>query len=105
MGRFGGGLSPGVAPGGGLGAAVVVGTDHHQGLGVQAAQLTGHRQQIARIKGHGHRVAGGASAAYDEATVRACAAFQRAQGWTGADADGIAGPQTVDRLGLVWVDD
>lgn len=54
---------------------------------------------------HGHRVAGGASAAYDEATLKACAAFQRAQGWTGADADGIAGPQTVDRLGLVWVDD
>jgi len=40
---------------------------------------------------------------YTQKVVDACAAFQRKQGWTGSGADGIAGPQTVDRLGLVWV--
>jgi hypothetical protein len=40
---------------------------------------------------------------YTQKVVDACAAFQRAQGWSGSGADGIAGPQTVDRLGLVWV--
>lgn len=42
---------------------------------------------------------------YDEATWTAIAAFQRKQGWTGTDADGIPGKMTVERLGLVWVDD
>jgi hypothetical protein len=37
--------------------------------------------------------------------VAACATFQRAQGWTNADADGIAGPETARRLGLTWVQD
>jgi len=40
------------------------------------------------------------------ATVKTdVAAFQRAQGWSGTDADGIVGPQTCSRLGLVWVAD
>lgn len=41
---------------------------------------------------------------YGKATVAACAAFQRKQGWRGRNADGIAGPETARRLGLVWVD-
>jgi murein L,D-transpeptidase YcbB/YkuD len=42
---------------------------------------------------------------YTADVVNDVRAFQRAQGWTGAGADGIAGPQTIKRLGLVWVDD
>lgn len=33
----------------------------------------------------------------------ACAAFQRRQGWSGTNANGIAGPETIRRLGLIWV--
>lgn len=42
---------------------------------------------------------------YGPVTKRVVRAFQRKQGWSGADADGIAGRGTVTRLGLVWVDD
>jgi murein L,D-transpeptidase YcbB/YkuD len=42
---------------------------------------------------------------YSQAVVDAVASYQRAQGWSGSDADGIAGPSTVKRLGLTWVDD
>ena len=42
---------------------------------------------------------------YGAATIEACRRFQESQGWRGDDADGIAGPQTVRALGLVWVDD
>ena len=41
---------------------------------------------------------------YGRHTRRGVAAFQRRCGWEGKDADGIAGPQTIARLGLVWVD-
>ena len=41
---------------------------------------------------------------YGRHTRRACREFQRKQGWTGPDADGIAGPETIRRLGLVWAD-
>jgi hypothetical protein len=42
---------------------------------------------------------------YLDGTRKAVAAFQRNQGWTGADADGIAGKTSITRLRLVWVDD
>jgi hypothetical protein len=42
---------------------------------------------------------------YGAWTRKACRAYQRRQGWTGLDANGIAGPETVRRLGLVWVDE
>jgi hypothetical protein len=42
---------------------------------------------------------------YGRHTRAACAAFQQAQGWTGDGANGIAGPLTIKRLGLVWVPD
>lgn len=40
------------------------------------------------------------SRSWGSADVNACAAFQRAQGWSGSDADGYVGPSTWDRLGL-----
>lgn len=42
---------------------------------------------------------------YLAATRAAVAAFQRSQGWSGRDADGLAGRFTIDRLGLLWVQD
>ena len=42
---------------------------------------------------------------YLSGTRAAVAAFQRDQGWSGRDADGLAGRFTVVRLGLVWVQD
>jgi len=39
---------------------------------------------------------------YSPELKNAVAAFQRRQGWSGSDADGIAGPQTTKKLGLVW---
>lgn len=47
----------------------------------------------------------GPSGFYGAHTRNACAAFQTKQGWTGAGANGIAGPLTIKRLGLVWVAD
>lgn len=33
----------------------------------------------------------------------ACKQFQLRNGWSGSDADGLAGPQTAKKLGLLWV--
>jgi peptidoglycan hydrolase-like protein with peptidoglycan-binding domain len=41
---------------------------------------------------------------YTKPVKDACATFQRAQGWKGSGADGIAGPATIRRLGLTWVE-
>ena len=40
---------------------------------------------------------------YTQAVRDACGSFQRKQGWAGADANGIAGPETCRRLGLIWI--
>jgi peptidoglycan hydrolase-like protein with peptidoglycan-binding domain len=50
------------------------------------------------------KFADGPTGYYGTHTRAACAAFQRRQGWSGRNADGIAGPQTIRRLGLIWVD-
>lgn len=42
---------------------------------------------------------------YTQAVKDACKRYQQKQGWTGSNADGIAGPVTVKKLGLVWVND
>lgn len=44
--------------------------------------------------------ANGASQSWGTGTQKACMAFQEAQGWTGADADGIPGAETWKRLGI-----
>ncbi len=48
----------------------------------------------------GYRIPSGPTGWYGPETTRAVAAFQRAQGWTGSAADGIAGPQTLRLLGV-----
>jgi hypothetical protein len=40
---------------------------------------------------------------YTSPVRNSCGAFQRRQGWSGSDANGICGPETAHRLGLVWV--
>jgi N-acetyl-anhydromuramyl-L-alanine amidase AmpD len=40
---------------------------------------------------------------YTPAVVRACKRYQKKHGWSGKDADGIAGPVTVTSLGLKWI--
>lgn len=47
----------------------------------------------------------GPTGSYGRWTRRSCREFQRRLGFSGADADGIAGPLTVVRLGLVWTND
>lgn len=53
----------------------------------------------------GFSIPDGPTDAFVPEAVDACRRFQEAQGWTGSDADGIPGPVTVKRLGLVWVKD
>ncbi len=57
------------------------------------------RLQRALI-GAGHAIPAGATGTYGDQTTAAVAAFQRAQGWSGSQADGIAGPETLRRLGV-----
>jgi hypothetical protein len=59
--------------------------------------------QVALIA-KGYKLPHGPTGDYDQRTRSACAAYQRRQGWAGRSADGIAGPKTVRRLGLLWVD-
>ncbi|MGC0379236.1 peptidoglycan DD-metalloendopeptidase family protein [Streptomyces sp. SAI-229] len=48
----------------------------------------------------GYKIANGATGYYGDQTKAAVASFQRKQGWTGADADGLPGPRTFAGLGL-----
>lgn len=54
------------------------------------------RALIAR----GYSIPAGPTGTYGPQTTAAVAAFQRDQGWSGSDADGIAGPETLRRLGI-----
>ncbi|MGW7579717.1 peptidoglycan-binding protein [Kitasatospora sp. NPDC054768] len=54
-------------------------------------------QQLVR-KGFGGAYKVGPSRSWGEADRANVAAFQRAQGWSGADADGLPGPSTWSRL-------
>lgn len=60
--------------------------------------LTLGRRLVAKGFGKSYRV--GPSRTWGEADRRAVEAFQRAQGWSGRDADGYPGPETWRRLFL-----
>lgn len=60
--------------------------------------------QIA-LMSKGFTFQNGPTGYYGAHTRTSCAAFQRRSGWSGRDADGIAGPRTVEQLGLIWVAD
>lgn len=59
--------------------------------------------QLALMRA-GFPFADGPTAYYGRHTRRCCARFQRRQGWRGPAADGMAGPLTIQRLNLEWVD-
>ena len=59
--------------------------------------------QVALIA-RGAEFENGPTGYYGRHTRQCVAAFQHKRGWTGADADGLAGPGTIGKLGLVWVD-
>lgn len=61
-----------------------------------------HRALQRRLdeKGHSPGYGDWPTDFYGDGTKAAVAAFQRAQGWSGSDADGMLGPGTLDRLGL-----
>jgi hypothetical protein len=60
--------------------------------------------QVA-LMAKGFKFQNGPSGYYGRHTRKVVSAFQRKQGWQGPDADGIAGPGTIERLGLIWVED
>jgi peptidoglycan hydrolase-like protein with peptidoglycan-binding domain len=81
------------------GRAATVGRSTPLGLAPvlsKAQTVTLQRALIAA----GYRIPSGPTGWYGPETTRAVRAFQRAQGWRGSAADGIAGPVTLRRLGV-----
>lgn len=66
-------------------------------LGQSNAYVTMLGQQLVR-RGYGRYYTEGPGPRWSEADRRNVEAFQRAQGWTGDDADGYPGPETWRRL-------
>jgi peptidoglycan hydrolase-like protein with peptidoglycan-binding domain len=60
--------------------------------------------QVALLR-KGYSIPAGPTDYFGDQTIKAVQAFQKKQGWTGSDADGIPGPGTVKALGLQYVDD
>lgn len=67
------------------------------GPGKNNASVTLLGQQLVR-KGYSKHYTSGPGPKWSEADRKNVEAFQRAQGWTGSDADGIPGPETWKRL-------
>ncbi|MFF8095676.1 peptidoglycan-binding protein [Streptomyces sp. NPDC016675] len=65
--------------------------------GADNAYVTQLGKQLV-AKGYGRHYKQGPGPRWSEADRQAVEAFQRAQGWTGADADGFPGPETWRRL-------
>ncbi len=69
-----------------------------------ASGVTLSTEQTRRLQqaliAQGFEIPAGATGRYGGQTTAAVAAFQRAQGWTGSGADGIAGAETLRRLGV-----
>ncbi|MFJ2441268.1 peptidoglycan-binding protein [Streptomyces sp. NPDC087658] len=65
--------------------------------GRSSAYVSQLGRQLVR-KGFGRHYASGPGPVWTEADRRNVEAFQRAQGWRGAEADGYPGPQTWQRL-------
>ncbi|MCQ9706592.1 peptidoglycan-binding protein [Streptomyces sp. BSP1] len=67
------------------------------GPGKRNAHVTRLGERLV-AKGHGSAYKVGPGPTWSDADRKATRAFQRAQGWTGADADGYPGPETWRRL-------
>lgn len=64
---------------------------------LSAAQTRRLQQSLIR---RGYSIPAGATGTYGAQTTAAVASFQRDQGWAGSQADGVAGPETLRRLGV-----
>jgi peptidoglycan hydrolase-like protein with peptidoglycan-binding domain len=73
-------------------------------LNKPSAGSTLTKEQTTRLQraliNAGYSIPAGATGKYGAQTTAAVAAYQRAQGWSGSQADGIAGPETLRRLGV-----
>ena len=76
----------------------------HLRFGRRASDSVWNLQRALLRKGYGIGLPV-PSGDYLVGTRAAVAAFQRSQGWSGRDADGLASRLTVTRLGLIWVAD
>jgi peptidoglycan hydrolase-like protein with peptidoglycan-binding domain len=79
----------------GAAAPAFLGTPAASGL-TKAQTRTLQKALINR----GYRIPAGPTGKYGAQTTAAVAAFQRDQGWAGSQADGVAGPETLRRLGV-----
>ncbi|MCM3127919.1 MULTISPECIES: peptidoglycan-binding protein [unclassified Paenibacillus] len=70
---------------------------HFFGNGANNEYVTAMGKRLI-AKGYEEYYVVGAGPKWSDADRNACAAFQRAQGWSGSDADGIPGPSTWSRL-------
>ncbi|MDQ0272064.1 peptidoglycan-binding protein [Cytobacillus purgationiresistens] len=70
---------------------------HFFGNGANNEYVTSMGKRLIQ-KGYGQYYSVGAGPKWSESDRQACAAFQRAQGWSGSDADGIPGPSTWQKL-------
>ncbi|MFS0592966.1 peptidoglycan-binding protein [Cytobacillus horneckiae] len=70
---------------------------HFFGSGANNEYVTAMGKKLIQ-KGYGQYYSVGAGPKWSEADRKACQAFQKAQGWTGSDADGYPGPSTWSRL-------
>ncbi|MGG3625561.1 peptidoglycan-binding protein [Bacillus gobiensis] len=70
---------------------------HFFGPGSNNEYVTAMGKQLIK-KGYQQYYSVGAGPKWSDSDRQACAAFQRAQGWTGSDADGYPGPSTWQRL-------
>lgn len=88
---------------GGRGSSAKVANRTSRATKVSLSTTTTRKLQKALIK-RGFRIPSGATGWYGPETTRAVKAFQKAQGWSGSGADGIAGAQTLARLGVTGSD-
>lgn len=68
--------------------------------GKRNADVTAFQRALIAKK---YSIPSGPTGFYGDQTKKACAAFQRAQGWSGADANGLPGSETFSRLGFTNV--
>ncbi|WP_211750063.1 peptidoglycan-binding protein [Paenibacillus sp. Marseille-Q4541] len=70
---------------------------HFFGPGANNEYVTSMGKRLT-TKGYGQYYSVGAGPKWSDSDRNACAAFQRSQGWSGSDADGIPGPSTWTKL-------
>ncbi len=87
---------PWLASGSGRGSAAQIGRSvPTAGTGMSASATKALQRALIDA---GFQIPSGATGWYGPETTRAVKEFQKAQGWTGSEADGVAGAETLRRL-------